>query len=149
MKTYLILRVSSWEKVQVIAIWKKWKEKLLIKNSFQTQSNHKKAQKDKIKEDLLFVKNPDRIEDSALSTIFDEFHLQNPLVNQIVENISSCTEFMDHSDVLKNLIEHEICSSAKKLVLMERNAFMKNLIIENEFENKTIEIISVPKQPDN
>ena len=56
---------------------------------------------------------------------------------------------MDHSDVLKNLIEHEICSSAKKLVLLETNPFVKNLIIENEFENKKTEIISVPKQPDN
>ena len=69
-------------------------------------------------------------------------------MNQILDHIGSCAEYIDQSDVLKGLIEHEICHRAKKLVIVEENAFTKNFFIENAFGSDKIEIISVQNKKD-
>ncbi|CAG5077711.1 Oidioi.mRNA.OKI2018_I69.PAR.g8794.t1.cds [Oikopleura dioica] len=65
-----------------------------------------------LKKRPFFVKNPDKIEETELEKIFGENLLKENLVERIMEKNYNCTEFVEHDDVLRHLIEHEICSRA-------------------------------------
>ena len=111
---------------------------LLFQKTLSQENIFDSSYEEILKKRPVFVKNPDKIEETELEKIFGRNLLKKNLVEGIMEKNYNCTEFVEHDDVLRHLIEHDICSRATEFIKIELSPFWTNIELDKEFISQNL-----------